>query len=898
MIQNKEVTTVKEMVQAIVSGERPPKPQTYQVDETPTRFEEFYDMISLLEHVSSPLEKGQVLEGLDQEIKEAQANDVQCRALSDLVQGRPIQAGLPEKTVRALEWKAPYHVVSEDGILRRLCWRTTGKSEVKGLEGSTPAVIPAAEGKLRAKLCGLLHEESGHSGYLKTMQTGLERFIWTGMQADLLRFSKHCNQCNYYGDKRPGAPITGHVTADEPAQRIQMDAVHMTNVEDMQYMITLCDVFSRWGMAIPVKDLKSKTVVQALRRHAIPQGMGRPGEFLLDGGSEFAGFMKAACEAWGTKYRVHTPHHSQSAGIIERLNKTLELRIAHFSRQCDCTWLDALPMALEAYNGSVHLALSQGQVGISPAEVWLSRKLRFNSDVRARLHDRPTDVQAYVEWMKKQTAVVKQWISAAETDYREAMVKAKNNRATLRSLQVGDEVVMFTPTERKAKNAGTSQWDGPWEVQQFGEHPTDYLVRRAGSRKKPQWAHIDNLIRIQRAPEDIESKKEQEMPAGVQMKAAPNSSKNYDVEEVVGEKGTTRRNKHYLLRYKGYEGAWWQPAANLYCLDKIKSWDMLTPKQKAEKTAEQTAVNPEDVNLIMDLRANNQPQQGRLIRTVCERIGIKVCQIMAVLASPCCNTFSKVDAINQERGHHYREWKKPFPPRKFDGTKGSAEKGTMAAEHDAMVENLLQSILEDRDNGDTYDFVIENPTGLLRHRPYMNETAWLRASNRKSVDYCAFRHSFQKSTDLWHSFGEDWQPKGTTGDGKCHQACGAGRRKKNGRFSHWTKHASRAGEGVKGKDRLLQKWMIPDDLCTEVIRQLPEATPEKQYVIDLFSGGESYRRAVEAAGFIYVPVDIKTLDLRRSRLKVKEAMSQAKGATEENAESSVTQSDSSDSESV
>ena len=28
------------------------------------------------------------------------------------------------------------------------------------------------------------------------------------------------------------------------------------------------------------------------------------------------------------------------------------------------------------------------------------------------------------------------------------------------------------------------------------------------------------------------------------------------------------------------------------------------------------------------------------------------------------------------------------------------------------------------------------------------------------------------------------------------------------------------------------------------------------YVIDLFSGGESYRAAVEAAGYIYVPVDI------------------------------------------
>ena len=33
----------------------------------------------------------------------------------------------------------------------------------------------------------------------------------------------------------------------------------------------------------------------------------------------------------------------------------------------------------------------------------------------------------------------------------------------------------------------------------------------------------------------------------------------------------------------------------------------------------------------------------------------------------------------------------------------------------------------------------------------------------------------------------------------------------------------------------------------------------KDVVLDLFSGGESYRRAVEAAAYVYVPIDLKTL---------------------------------------
>ena len=34
---------------------------------------------------------------------------------------------------------------------------------------------------------------------------------------------------------------------------------------------------------------------------------------------------------------------------------------------------------------------------------------------------------------------------------------------------------------------------------------------------------------------------------------------------------------------------------------------------------------------------------------------------------------------------------------------------------------------------------------------------------------------------------------------------------------------------------------------------------EKKYVIDLFAGGESWRKSVEAAGYVYIPVDLRKL---------------------------------------
>ena len=159
----------------------------------------------------------------------------------------------------------------------------------------------------------------------------------------------------------------------------------------------------------------------------------------------------------------------------------------------------------------------------------------------------------------------------------------------------------------------------------------------------------------------------------------------------------------------------------------------------------------------------------------------------------------------------------PFPPRKFDGTAQSKKVGQTAQEHDEMIHNLLLSIRQDKDEGVEYDFCIENPRGMLRHRPYMKEDGWLEISSRRTVDYCAFWHDFQKPTDQWHSFGGEWTPKCSTSGGLCHQKCGAGRHKDIGKYAHWKRHAGPTGTGVTGPDQLLRKWCIPDKLCEEVV---------------------------------------------------------------------------------
>ena len=152
------------------------------------------------------------------------------------------------------------------------------------------------------------------------------------------------------------------------------------------------------------------------------------------------------------------------------------------------------------------------------------------------------------------------------------------------------------------------------------------------------------------------------------MKEAPASTPSYEVEEDVGEKGKSRKRKHFLVKYAGYGDAWWQPAKNLYCTTKVQEWDAPDEANKVEKTARDVVANPEDTNLIMDLSLDKPTRIASLIKDICIKIGIKRDRIAATIASPMCNTSTKLDRVNRELGHEFREAAKSYAPRALDGT--------------------------------------------------------------------------------------------------------------------------------------------------------------------------------------------------------------------------------------
>ena len=252
-----------------------------------------------------------------------------------------------------------------------------------------------------------------------------------------------------------------------------------------------------------------------------------------------------------------------------------------------------------------------------------------------------------------------------------------------------------------------------------------------------------------------------------------------------------------------------------------------------------TAAPQQAVTLALDLNGEETPAE--LLSQICAKAGIAQEDIVLAWASPPCETFSRANASNVTRGHHYRDAQDGYAP-----VQGA--KGVVAKQHDRLVgrvKEILHLI-------GTY--VMENPQGGLERMWYMAD--W--EDKKKIVELCAFVWPFKKTTNLWAS-GFKWDPKGVTGDGRCHEQCGQGSVDPlTHRFRHYMALAVDPQRGPRGPQATRMTCGIPDMLITEILKAMAETQQLRgKVVLDLCAGFQSIRRAVEKAGATYVGVDLK-----------------------------------------
>ena len=265
-------------------------------------------------------------------------------------------------------------------------------------------------------------------------------------------------------------------------------------------------------------------------------GLGKPDMYLLDGGSVFKAEVQSAIEAWDVDAHVHAPLRKEAAGIIEIFNKTIVDRMwmlcEDTSRSDEC-----FTEALDSYNGLVHQACSNGvAAAISPAEVFLGRRMRFSADDISKLEDDLWELPGKSAQRLREMAVqVSRIIAEARAQYFMSQERQDPHAKTkLRVFNVGDEVTIHRPIRAKKLDKLSPLQDGPFEVVSQGATGADYMVKRICTAEKPRCVHVDQMRELKRlvTAEEVE-----------ELSEAKKYSKKFEVQAIVGEKGMTRRTK-------------------------------------------------------------------------------------------------------------------------------------------------------------------------------------------------------------------------------------------------------------------------------------------------------------------------------------------------------------------
>ena len=377
----------------------------------------------------------------------------------------------------------------QDEILMRK-WRPPDIAANEDWATFHQIVVPTS---YRKHLLSLAHDLplGGHFGVNKTQQKILKQFYWPGIRKDVADFCRSCHTCQMIGKRgqmNSVAPLHPIPAFGEPFSKIIIDCVGPLPKarSGNQYLLTIMCSATRFPEAIPLRNIKAKTVAKALIKFFTMVGL--PEEIQSDRGSNFtSGLMQQVVYELGVKQILSSAYHPESQGALERFHSTLKTMIRAFCFDHQTDWDEGVHLLLFAAREAV-----QESLGFSPFE------LVFGHHVRGPLS------LLSEQWMEKDACVsLLDYVSKFKERLHEACSLAKKNlqfsqtkmktwydkKARSRTFKPGDKVLVLFPLQGNPLQA---RFHGPYEIQTKVSN-LNYVVKTPDRRKPTQLCHINML---------------------------------------------------------------------------------------------------------------------------------------------------------------------------------------------------------------------------------------------------------------------------------------------------------------------------------------------------------------------------------------------------------------------
>ena len=229
----------------------------------------------------------------------------------------------------------------------------------------------------RHEILSIAHESpmSGRLGINKTYHKIINHFYWPGLKSDVSKYCKTCHTCQMVGKPNqtiPKAQLQPIPAFDEPFSRILIDCVGPLprTKSGNDYLLTIMCTSTRFPEAIPLRNIKTKSIVKALIKFFTFVGL--PKSVQYDQGSNFmSGIFQQVMHELGIKQYRSSAYHPESQGALERFHQTLKNMIRSYCFDTEKDWDEGIHLLLFAVRESV-----QESLGYSPFELVFGHSVR------------------------------------------------------------------------------------------------------------------------------------------------------------------------------------------------------------------------------------------------------------------------------------------------------------------------------------------------------------------------------------------------------------------------------------------------------------------------------------------------------------------------------------------
>lgn len=339
------------------------------------------------------------------------------------------------------------------------------------------------------------HLQSGHQGENNTVAILRRRFYWPNYKSDCRSWCRACISCQKRRARYEKKAPLQQIGAGNPGDCIAMDIMgpFPVTASGNQYIMVICDVFTRWVEAYAIPNKTAETIARVLCAEYIAR-FGVPRRIHSDQGGEFQNrIMKGVTTLLNIYQTKTTPYRPQSDGQVERVNRTILKMLRSVVESDDANnWDEILPFLLSAYRATEHKS-----TGCTPNRLFLGRESHLPLDVLAPTPPREYKVYYHAEYAQGIHDIMSKAHHIARENLEKSALRTKeyyDRQSSTWKPKVGEWVWYYYPPAAK-KTKLSVPWRGPYVVTKLYRDRTVMISQ--GPDANTRIVHYDQIKRVE-----------------------------------------------------------------------------------------------------------------------------------------------------------------------------------------------------------------------------------------------------------------------------------------------------------------------------------------------------------------------------------------------------------------